>query len=62
MRIIKEGKKPAKEIEITCDRCGCVFTYNEKDISSTRLYNESHYWVTCPTCGSMIVVKPFIGY
>lgn len=62
MRIIKEGKKPVKEIEKQCDRCGCVFAYNKKDIQSTSQYNEWSYWVTCPTCGRVIFVKHFPDY
>lgn len=29
MRIIKEGKLPPKEKEMTCPECGCVFMYDD---------------------------------
>lgn len=62
MRIIKEGKKPVKEIEKQCDRCGCVFAYERGDVQSATQYNETHYWVVCPNCGNRINVKRFPDY
>ena len=64
MRIIKEGRKPAKEIEQTCERqlyeipercdmCGCMFTYTEQDIP-LGMYR----WVDCPCCGVEIELAP----
>lgn len=62
MRIIKEGKKPTKEIEMTCDQCGCVFSYERGDVQSVVQYGDTHYWVDCPTCGNRIFVKPYPKY
>lgn len=45
MRIIKEGKKPVKEIEKQCDRCGCVFVYERGDV---KVASQS---ITEPTIG-----------
>ena len=60
MRIIKEGKKPVKEIEKQCDRCGCVFAYERGDVNPTQI--EYHCWVYCPTCKKAINVEPFPNY
>ena len=60
MRIIKEGRKPKTEIETTCDRCGCVFAYEAKDVKYDQREKES--WVRCPQCGIAIAVEPFSGY
>ncbi len=62
MRIIKEGKKPPKEIEIECNRCGCVFAYEREDVQCARQYNETEYYVVCPTCKKLIPVEPFSNY
>ena len=40
IEIVKEGKK---KFEITCIKCGCVFTYGLEDLKGTR-------YVTCPEC------------
>ena len=37
MRIIKEGKLPPKEKEMTCPECGCVFMYDRSDIHSDQI-------------------------
>ena len=55
MRIIKEGKKPATEWQITCERCGCVFAFNGADIS--YIQREDSEWVNCPSCHVAIDVK-----
>ena len=48
MRIIKEGKQNATEWLIECERCGCVFLFDDRDVSiDQREYDE---WVNCPTC------------
>ena len=60
MRIIKEGKKPTKEIEMTCDRCGCVFAYERGDVNYSQIERDS--WVYCPTCKQAIEVEPFPTY
>ena len=60
MRVIKEGKKPTKEIEMTCDRCGCVFAYERGDVNYSQRDVES--WVHCPTCKKAINVEPFPNY
>lgn len=60
MRIIKEGKKPKTEIETTCERCGCVFAYESKDVRYDQ--RETASWVKCPQCGKVIVVEPFSRY
>ena len=60
MRVIKEGKKPTKEIEMTCDRCGCVFAYERGDVYYSQRDVESY--VYCPTCKLVIDVEPFPNY
>lgn len=60
MRIIKPGREPKKEIELTCERCGCVFAYERKDISESQI--ERNSWVYCPCCKKPIDVKPWSEY
>lgn len=53
MRIIKEGKLPPKEKEMTCPECGCVFKYERADVHSDQ---HEGCWVVCPTCKNYIDV------
>ncbi len=62
MRVIKEGRKPLKEVEQKCARCGCEFAYERDDVENVEQYNESHYYVICPTCKNHIYVDPFPKY
>ncbi|MDE6649283.1 MAG: hypothetical protein K2K45_05075 [Muribaculaceae bacterium] len=59
MRVIKEGKKPVKEIEKQCDRCGCVFAYERGDVNSDQ---REGCWVYCPTCKKALSVNYFPNY
>lgn len=62
MRVIKEGRTPTKEIEKTYKQCGCVFAYERGDVQSETQYNETSYWVECPTCHAALDVKRFPNY
>ena len=53
MRVIKEGKLPPKEKEMTCQECGCVFMYERSDVHSDQ--GEGGL-VVCPTCNKFIYV------
>lgn len=55
MRIIKPGREPKKEIELTCERCGCVFAYEREDVEfDPFVSNGEYYYVECPCCGKTI--------
>ena len=58
MRIIKRGREPKKEIEQTCECCGCVFAYTKCDIKHASQYDDTLIWVVCPCCWRHIAVKP----
>lgn len=60
MRIIKGGRKPPKEIEMECDRCGCVFAYEKEDVQYDQ-YEDDRY-VLCPNCHKAFDVEPFPDY
>lgn len=67
MRIIKPGREPKKEVERTCERCGCVFMYERKDITFDCYDDDggcivAECAVNCPTCGKIIEVEPWSGY
>lgn len=63
MRIIKPGREPKKEIELTCERCGCVFAYGKEDVRPTGDPSvKVKDCVICPHCGELIYVEPFSGY
>lgn len=54
MRIIKEGKLPSKEKEMTCYMCGCVFMY---DLYSDIHSDQRDDFVICPTCKTHININ-----
>lgn len=62
MRIIKRGREPKKEIEQTCERCGCVFAYTKDDTICPSQYYAAPIWVVCPCCHHCITVEPWNGY
>lgn len=62
MRIIKPGREPKKEIEKTCERCGCVFAYGKEDIKFITIDDGVFIWVRCPHCKNEIEVEPWSGY
>lgn len=53
MRIIKEGRKPVTEWKVTCEKCGCIFVFDGRDIESDQREGD---WVVCPTCKTCITV------
>ena len=57
MRIIKKGKVPREEWQITCKKCGCIFAFERRDIQSDRRDGD---FVICPTCNEYIGIK--LGY
>ena len=63
-KIIKEGTRR----KITCEECGCLFSFEDEDTYHTELYrNECERvtemkagyktFVTCPQCESEIVLE-----
>lgn len=50
MKVIEKGNFD-KEWQAKCPRCGCVFSYDAKDIQIMR-----HDWVSCPECAQRIDV------
>lgn len=60
MRVIKEGRKPVKEIEKTCDQCGCVFAYERGDVHC--IDQREGCFVYCPTCEKALSVGYFPNY
>ena len=50
IKIIKQG---VKEFHITCQYCGCEFTYEKEDIHNSE--------VICPCCSKGLPHKGFIG-
>lgn len=55
MRIIKQGREPKKEIELTCKRCGCEFAYSKEDVKFDPYdHNGEYCYVECPFCGKII--------
>ena len=50
IKIIKQG---VKEFHITCNYCGCEFTYEKEDIRNSE--------VICPCCSNSLPHKGIIG-
>lgn len=65
MRVIKEGKKPPKEIETSCPQCDCEFAYTKEDVKCRLVdefgFAEEHY-VKCPYCNMKIGVDKYPDY
>ena len=58
IKIIKEGNKN-KIYTQECDKCGCVFEFEESDIkweSYTQPTRLLHY-IQCPCCSKCLTVK-----
>ena len=64
IKIIKEGTRK----ECTCEKCGCVFSYEQEDICHVETNrNETEYirgiragyksLIVCPQCGNEIVLQ-----
>lgn len=55
MRIIKKGNC---EIEKTCKKCNCIFTYEPDDVETiyTEGVDVSRNYVTCPTCKEKVII------
>ena len=49
---MKKIIKPGTRKTLTCDNCGCLFSYEEEDIEHTgRVYAGSYkQYVKCPQC------------
>ena len=50
IKIIKQG---VKEFHITCQYCGCEFTYEKEDVHNSE--------VICPCCSNSLPHKSMIG-
>ena len=51
--------KPGKFIhEVTCDICGCVFSFEAEDVTRTINYCSELFDINCPCCsGEFIMAK-----
>ena len=61
IKIIKEGKKKEKEIfKKTCEKCGCIFEFEEEDLHIdyrlclTTYPSQYQRYIICPCCGNRI--------
>lgn len=53
--IIKPGKK---YYSISCNYCGCVFTYQDEDVKTEKNdFGGEQEYVSCPYCEVMIFLK-----
>lgn len=56
IKIIKHGSKRSVE----CKNCGCIFSYEQEDISSIKTsINEFTYYIKCPDCKHDVTVDVF---
>jgi Fe2+ or Zn2+ uptake regulation protein len=64
IKIIKKGTRQ----QATCDKCGCIFSYEEEDIKHLENHNgEYHFingtrhgyknYVICPQCNNDLVIN-----
>lgn len=58
MKIIKYGDKLNTTHVVECKRCGCVFSFTEREV--IKNLNKKYGCCTdviCPQCGHTVVVK-----
>lgn len=48
MNIIKQGKLPEENNQITCKKCDTVYEYSSKDLDGD--WRDGSQWVRCPVC------------
>lgn len=60
IKVIKKGTKKEQE----CEKCGCVFSYDDGDVTEIRGYSSeivllSRYkkYIKCPQCNHMIILE-----
>ena len=58
IKIIRHGTRQTKE----CERCGCLFSYDEVDICNvpsieTKLDFKETRFIECPQCKEKIVLE-----
>ena len=54
--------EPGTRTVISCEYCGCKFSYEKEDIENDGLLANNlvfigKTWVVCPQCGKEIVLK-----
>ena len=58
LKITKQGRHIQREIERTCDDCGCTFEFN---IYDTSLYTDhakiTHRRIWCPNCEECVHIE-----
>lgn len=62
MEIIKHGIDPKKLLyEATCDKCGCCFVFEKREIISEIDRNDLYKFVRCPEpfCNNIIYERQF---
>ena len=47
IKVIKHGHA---QYVMTCEKCECVFTYEDEDIESNNCQFDYCQWITCPEC------------
>ena len=60
IKIIKEGTKKPKFYRVECNKCGCVFEYEEGDIFYDEPFSNFHllapelcrFHIMCPQCNN----------
>ena len=52
MKIIKRGKVPTVEREITCSTCKTVFSFTPSEARYTSDFRDGDFYtINCPVCG-----------
>lgn len=65
IKIIKKGTRQ----EATCDRCGCIFSYEAEDVKHWENHNGEYSivdgtkpgykdYVICPQCNTDFIISP----
>ncbi len=60
IKILKPGKKKKEVFKKTCEKCGCVFEFEEEDLTTdysfclTSYPAQYHRYIICPCCRNRI--------
>lgn len=48
--------KPGTRQIVTCEKCGCEFSYEQDDVEMKCKLGNERYYVSCPMCAERILV------
>lgn len=61
MEILKTGKYKKPTYIFSCNKCGCIYKYNESELKHEQPdgFYPGHEYTNCPTCDAHLAVDLF---